>query len=79
MSRPTYLAFSEILGELVLADAIYYRLGNDVRLLWARTPAEIESRGDTLEPVHFTLECRNSVEVDSFKRTVRRLKYLDRE
>ena len=78
MHQQTRSAFNEILGDLVLADAIYYRYGDEERLLWARSPEEIASRGTALKPVHFTLECRSDVEVDSFKRTVRRLKYLDR-
>ena len=78
MIKQKHLPFSEILGDLVLADAIYCRLEADVELLWARAPKEIASRGETLKPLHFTLQCRNRVEVDSFKRTVLRLKYLDR-
>jgi len=78
MNAQTRVPFREILDDLILADAIYYRFGSDERLLWARSPAELASRGESLKAVHFTMECRSALEVDSLKVVVRRLKCLDR-
>lgn len=72
------LAFGEILHDLVLADAIHYRFGDDEHLLWSRTHLEIERRGDALKYVKFSLACYSFLEIDCFKALIRCLKSLDR-
>ena len=71
-------SFAQIIGELVLADAIYYRFADEERqLIWMRSSEELIARGEEIELVIYTLACESEFEVECFKAIVHRLKYGD--
>lgn len=77
MHTQALVTFDEILSDLVLADAIYYRFGDEDRLLWVRSPEEIIARDDSFDLMIFTYLCGSVIELQAFKAMVSRLKYLD--
>ncbi|MCE9604643.1 MAG: hypothetical protein K8U03_07035 [Planctomycetia bacterium] len=78
MHTQAFVTFDEILSDLVLADAIYYRFGDQERLLWARPAEEIVARDDSFDLMLFTYQCQNIIELQAFKAMVSRLKCSDR-
>ena len=71
------VTFDEILSDLVLADAIYYRFGDQERLLWVRPVEVIVARDESFDLMLFTYLCHTISELQAFKAMVLRLKYLD--